>query len=182
MLWPAHIGASYLASLAAIGLARGAGSDLRPRGVMAYGIAAGLAPDVDALPSILASGLPAFGSGFGGHRLSAFHSPVFAAVLCVLPLLLPVQNRKAWSLAGLIGVLSHLVLDSVTIGPGVRWLYPFSRELYGIDLFSRWYPADGRDTWMLEYLASPLFLIEIAIVVAAGAVWRRRRNVRSARS
>ena len=130
MLWPAHIGASYLGSLAAIELSRQRDVVERsPRAIVAYGIAAGLVSDVDALPLILRSGMGAFGDQFGVHRLSVFHSPVLAVVMCLLPLLLPIRHRRTWSLAGLIGVLSHLALDSLTIGPGVMWLYPFSRQL-----------------------------------------------------
>lgn len=176
VLWPAHIGASYLGSLAAIRLSRERGvAERYMPAVVAYGIAAGLVSDVDALPLILRSGLGAFGDQFGVHRLSAFHSPALAAVMCALPLVLPIRHRRAWSLAGLIGVLSHLALDSLTIGPGVMWLYPFSRQLYGIDLATRWYPFEGRDTWMIEYVGTPLFLVEVAIVIVAATVWFRRR-------
>ena len=176
MLWPAHIGASYLGGLAAIDLSRERGIvEQSTRAVVAYGIAAGLVSDVDALPLILRSGLGAFGDQFGVHRLSPFHTPVLAAAMCLLPLLLPSPHRRALSLAGLMGVISHLALDSLTIGPGVMWLYPFSRQLYGIDLATRWYPFEGRDSWMIEYIGTPLFLIEVAIVIAAAAVWFRRR-------
>ena len=36
-----------------------------------------------------------------------------------------------WALAACAAVLGHLVLDSVTIGPGIMWLYPWSDAFYG---------------------------------------------------
>jgi membrane-bound metal-dependent hydrolase YbcI (DUF457 family) len=71
-------------------------------------------------------------------------------------------------------VLVHLVLDSITIGPGVMWLYPFSETFYGLNLANNRYGRDWGDQWLVRYITHPLFLTEVALLGAATFVARRR--------
>jgi inner membrane protein len=178
MLLPAHVSGAYLATLAMLRLSSWgrAGRFAASRGPILYGVIAGVLPDLDVVPFVLHAGLSGFGDGMGMHRATFMHTTLCAMLVGLAPLVLPVRQRSAWMVAGFTGVMTHLVLDSLTIGFGVMWLYPFSRGLYGLNLATRWYRHVWGDDWLLNYIAHPLFLIEVAIVAAAVLVaWRRRR-------
>lgn len=176
MLLPTHIAGAYLTSEACVYFAfrskRVPRSDLR--GPLFFGIIAGILPDLDLLPAVLQAGSAVIGDQAGAHRATVLHTLVFAGAVGLLPFTLPLRHRVVWAAAGWIGVTTHLILDSLTIGWGVMWLYPFSSEFYGINVATRWYRAAWGDQWLANYLAHPLFLTEATIIIVAIAVvWRK---------
>ena len=95
-------------------------------------------------------------------------------VVGLVTLALPLRDRRVWAAVGCGAVIVHLLLDSLSIGPGVMWLHPWSDTFYGINLANTRYGRDWGDQWLSRYLTHPLFLIEVAIVAAAVIVARRR--------
>ena len=184
MLLPTHIAGAYLTTLSAL-RASSASDERTPhvqRGPLLYGIVAGVVSDLDILPFMVRFGLSAFGDRFGEHRATFLHTPVCALMLGLAPLLFRIRPRRPWMIAGAVGVLTHLLLDSLTIGLGVMWLYPFSHDFYGLNIATRRYRQVWGDEWLFHYVQHPLFLIELAIIIAALVVsWKRRHGVGEAK-
>ena len=168
MLLPGHVGGSYLVAAACSGRRH-------IPGLVLFTLGAGLISDIDLVPVLLRAGWDTFGQGTAGeHRASILHTPVFAVALGLVTLALPLKQRWVWALAACTAVLGHLVLDSVTIGPGIMWLYPWSDAFYGFNLANTRYGRDWGDAWMQRYIRHPLFLTEVALLGAAAIVaWRR---------
>jgi membrane-bound metal-dependent hydrolase YbcI (DUF457 family) len=176
MLLPGHVGASYLVAAACSGMFRRHGERRRPvtTALALVALGAGLVSDLDILPVMLRVGWDPLGRVASEHRASILHTPLFAVAVGIATLALPLRDRWAWATVGCAAVLTHLLLDSLTIGPGVMWLYPWSDTFYGINLANRRYGTDWGDQWLRRYLVHPLFLIEVAILAAAAIVARRR--------
>jgi membrane-bound metal-dependent hydrolase YbcI (DUF457 family) len=130
-------------------------------------LGAGLLPDVDMLRALIRSDW-AFLPAVSAHRASLLHTPPFALIVGLVVLALPITQRAAWAAVAGAAVLVHLVLDSITIGPGVMWLYPWSETFYGLSLADTRYGRDWGEQWLMRYINHPLFLSEIALVIAAG--------------
>jgi hypothetical protein len=179
MLLPGHVGASYLVTVGCAELFRRSSGPLSEkllRRLTLFGLCGGLISDVDVVPLIVRSGWDALGGGAGEHRQTILHTPWFA-LLGVLALSLPVEQRQLWATVGVAVVLTHLILDSLVIGPGIMWLYPFSDQFYGINIVARWSGVAWGDRWLMGYIGHPLFLLEIALMAAALIVHRRRTNL-----
>jgi len=176
MLLPGHLGASYLAAAACAGLfrRRGEGTRISARTFALVALLAGLACDLDTLPPLLRLGWGSVGRVASEHRASILHTPLFAFAAGVVTLALPIRDRWFWATVVCAAVFSHLLADSLTIGPGVMWLYPWTDTFYGINLANTRYGTDWGDQWLWRYLAHPLFLIEVALLAAAVVVARRR--------
>ncbi len=68
---------------------------------------------------------------FAGHR-KLFHAPLFYLLLYSIALGMVTKNLLQVGLNGLfLGILSHLVLDSFTIG-GLPWFYPLSKNKFSL--------------------------------------------------
>jgi len=68
---------------------------------------------------------------FAGHR-KLFHAPLFYLFLYSIALGMVTNNLLRIGLNGLsLGILSHLVLDSFTIG-GLPWFYPLSKKKFSL--------------------------------------------------
>jgi membrane-bound metal-dependent hydrolase YbcI (DUF457 family) len=132
----------------------------------------GLAPDADMLPALVRTDW-AFLQAVSEHRASLLHTPPFALVAGLATLLLRGRDRWLWAAVACFAVLGHLVLDSITIGPGVMWLYPWSETFYGLRLADTRYGRDWGDAWLVRYITHPLFLSEVALLGAATFVARR---------
>lgn len=176
MLLPGHVGGSYLVAAGWARFFRRAGDrSTRVTPALAlFAVGAGLASDADILPALLRVGWDPLGRVASEHRASFLHTPLFAVMVGVAALALPVRNRWLWAAVGFTAVMVHLLLDSLSIGPGVMWLHPWSETFYGLNLANTRYGRDWGDQWLRRYLVHPLFLIEIAIVAAAAFVARRR--------
>jgi membrane-bound metal-dependent hydrolase YbcI (DUF457 family) len=178
MLVPGHVGASYLVTVGCAKLFRrssGPISGKALRRLTLFGLCGGLISDVDVLLLIAGSGWDALGGRAGEHRETILHTPWFALV-GLLALFVRVEQRQLWATIGVAVVLSHLILDSLVIGPGIRWLYPFSDQFYGVNAVARWAGVDWGDRWLTGYLSHPLFLIELALMAAALVAYRRRTD------
>jgi hypothetical protein len=176
MLLPGHVGASYLVAAASARMFRRQGEERRtvPMALALFALGAGLVSDVDIVPMLLRVGWDPLGRVASEHRASILHTPLFAVAVGIATLALPVRDRWLWATVGCTAVMTHLLLDSLSIGPGVMWLHPWSDAFYGINLANTRYGTDWGDQWLRRYLVHPLFLIEVAIVAAAAIVARRR--------
>jgi hypothetical protein len=176
MLLPGHVGASYLIAAAGAGMFRRQGE--QPRTVTTalalFALGAGLVSDVDILPMLLRVGWDGVDQVASEHRASIFHTPLFAVAFGIATLALPLRDRRLWATVGCAAVMTHLLLDSLSIGPGVMWLHPWRDTFYGINLANTRYGTDWGDQWLWRYIAHPLFLIEVALLAAAAVVARRR--------
>ncbi len=115
-----------------------------------YAVVAGLLPNVDAL----------FAALFPFTPQGILHTPLFAAFVTVVLYL--VTDRKAVALAAGLGLLSHLLLDTLT-PLGAMWLYPVTTHHIAVVLF----PA----TDLLANMAIGLYSVGVLVV------WRYRREV-----
>lgn len=172
MLLPGHVGGSYLVAAGCAALFR----RTTTRALALFTLGAGLVSDIDVAPVVLRVGWDAFGQAAGEHRASMLHTPLFAVVVGAIAFALPTRTRWLWAAAGSAAVIGHLILDSVTIGPGVMWLYPWTDTLYGINLANTRYGTDWGEQWLWRYVRHPLFLIEIGLLGAAALVWSRTRE------
>ena len=177
MLLPGHIGASCLAGAACAGMFRRRREGIRTSATTLALIAllAGLVCDVDTLPPLLRLGWGSVGRVASEHRASILHTPLFAFAAGIVTLALPLRERRFWAAVVCAAVFAHLLADSLTIGPGIMWLYPWTDTFYGINLANNRYGADWGDQWLWRYISHPLFLIEVALLAAGtGAIWRVR--------
>jgi membrane-bound metal-dependent hydrolase YbcI (DUF457 family) len=145
-----------------------------------FALSAGLVSDADILLVLLRVGWDPLGRVASEHRASILHTPLFAVAVGIAILALPHRDRWLWATVGCTAVMVHLLLDSLSIGPGVMWLYPWSDTFYGINLANTRYGTDWGDQWLRRYILHPLFLIEVAILAAALAVAWRLRSRRAA--
>lgn len=149
-----HLPAGYLATAA---LTRSGG-----RRLLALGLACSVAPDLDLLYFY------GVDSGLHHHAFPTHWPVTWLAVGLIVGL--------AWRpIAGLVAGgngLLHLGLD--TIAGEVRWLAPVSEwPLTLVAVPTRF------ESWVLSFLTHWTFGVEVAIAVAAGVVWWRRRGSRA---
>jgi hypothetical protein len=176
MLLPGHVGASYLVAAGCAALFRRQFEERRTvtTALALFALGAGLVSDVDILPVLLRVGWDPLGRVASEHRASILHTPLFAVAVGIATLALPLRDRWLWATVGCAAVMVHLLLDSLSIGPGVMWLHPWSDTFYGINLANTRYGTDWGDQWLWRYIVHPLFLIEVAMLAAAVVVARRR--------
>ena len=169
MLLPGHVGGSYLVAAAC--------DRARTTAFTLFTLTAGLISDLDIFPVLMRAGWQTYGEGTAGeHRASILHTPVFALAVGLATLAIRRRDRWRWATAGFAAVIVHLMLDSLTIGPGVMWLYPWTSSLYGINLANNWFGRDWGDAWMLRYIQHPLFTIEAVLLAAAAFIALRQRD------
>ena len=129
----------------------------------------GIAPDIDQPTAPLWRNLPVgryigkvFGALVGGHRFLS-HSLLGVGVFAVLawallnifqPLLPRIDIGFVW-LAFIIGVVSHLIMDTFT-KEGVPWLLPLPFK-FGIPPLRAWRITTGKDIEM--YVVLPLLIV-----------------------
>lgn len=101
------------------------------------------------------------------------HLPIFWAAIWLAVLLVNffVKSRKVFlvSTIFLANIFLHLILDS--FAAGITWLYPFSRTSFALVTVPARYPF-----WIESFVFHWTFLVEIAIVVWALAMWLRERG------
>ena len=162
--------------LGALGFSRLTGAELEPV-LVGFAVACALLPDADALLHIVR------GRGFGKsahmHR-SLLHYPLLL-IPGVFVLVLPFDLQLA-VLASLL-VTAHFVHDSIGIGWGVAWLYPFDRRLYKLlddGRLIRWRTSEqvehdahkhGDPDWLRHTYLRPSRTLIIELVALAAAVW-----------
>ena len=159
-----HLPAGYLIVEPMLDRA-GAGAESR-RALLRLGLAASVLPDLDLLWFYLVDDRRQVHHAYLPH-LPGFWLGVFAAA--VLLLLAIRARRSAWLALGVaaIGILSHLLLD--TVAGGIRWLWPASDvELALVEVTARYQP------WYLNFVLHWTFALELGLVLAAWWMWRHR--------
>ena len=155
--------------------------------VVIWGILFALLPDLDVIPEMIVRRGKLGGKEISWHR-ELLHFPLTyvipATLVCVL----------AGPLYGFLfaaGVLAHLVHDSVGIGWGIKWAWPFNKNSYKFfsnrqngmswQLLTHWTPEElpaavreyGDPDWIKHYYFEfhPIVITEIAIFILALALW-----------
>ena len=93
--------------------------------LVGLGIAFALLPDMDFLYAVARN-------GHGDHRAISKHRDLVHYPLLYLPLgaLLALPFGPAWSLLFLLASAGHFIHDSIGIGWGIPWLWPFTDKNY----------------------------------------------------
>jgi len=126
-----------------------------------------LAPDLDMFYFYFVDG------GKTHHHLFWPHLPLvwlgIGAALALVALVLKSRRLLLADAALLIAVFLHLVLD--TIAGGIAWLHPWNRQLlYWVEVPAVYQP------WYWNFFLHWTFLLEIAALLGALCIWRRRRG------
>lgn len=132
--------------------------------LMFAGILGSILPDFDLIYYSF------FDSSKTAHHGYITHMPVFWLSIWCLCMLIGkiIHDRRTYALGTTLcmNAVVHLVLDTLT--GVICWLYPFSIE--GVNIFK---VANIHIWWVQNYLYHWTFLIEIAITLAAMAVFLR---------
>jgi inner membrane protein len=161
-----HLPAGYLVTDAF--LSRTPATGPARRRLLALGLAASVAPDIDLLYFYLVSDRREVHHTFFPHLpLVWFGALAGSAVFLVLRRSSPI----AWLALAVVGlnVMLHLVLD--TVAGGVRWAWPWSvAEARWVEVPARYHP------WYVNFLLHWTFALELVLVTAAGWLSLRRRR------
>jgi|GEM_PF-6093636 len=120
--------------------------------------------------SIIAANLPDFDVLYvpmsKNHRASIMHTPLlwvgiigccYIAGLVIRPIL-PYVHILA------IGVISHLLLDTICMRSGIRWLYPFSTKFFDVLKPVKNMHLEDKRAFIKAYITHPVMLIESVVV------------------
>lgn len=153
----------------------------------AFGVAFALLPDIDVPLSYMSRILRSRGSGKGKftheHR-DILHYPIFFALAAGV-LFAVSDPALAWLFV--LAICAHFVHDSIHIGWGIAWLWPFSEKSikffsdregkWSWNIVQTWQKSDlrtvatehGNENWLKEtYLApSPTLIFECAALICA---------------
>ncbi len=142
-------------------------SDSFYRNLILAGMIGGILPDIDFIYHIFID------SDKTPHHSYITHMPVFWLALMSVFLFIYFFKKSSSKLPVLItlcsGALLHLVCDTIT--GIVFWFYPLSKK--GYNLFD---VSDTHIWWVHNYMYHWTFLIEIAIIVTAMAIFLRVRE------
>ncbi|WP_238918751.1 metal-dependent hydrolase [Clostridium sp. YIM B02555] len=110
-------------------------NDILSAGVFFGGTIIGsLFPDIDHRNSYIgkkAKGISKTINKLAGHR-KLFHAPLMYLLLYSISAGIPMKKVYFIGITGLFfGILSHLILDSFTIG-GLPWFYPFTKKKFSL--------------------------------------------------
>ena len=158
----AHMPAGYVLSVAALWVKKPRRKYTRL--CIVAGLLGSVLPDFDILYFYFIDGRHTF------HHAYWTHIPLYwtalAAVLWLFRGKLTEAGRTV-VLFVLLGVVTHLALDSVV--RGIMWLYPYSREMYHMTNTPVRYGH-----WLIDLMTHWTFFIELAITGAAGLVYLYR--------
>jgi hypothetical protein len=106
------------------------------------------------------------------HHKYWVHIPLFWALIAVVTLPLAIRlKRREMALAFFAAIFLHLLLDS--IGGGIMWLAPVDDTLYALVTVQ---PTHSH--WVWSFVFHWTFLAEVAIWLAAIALWWNERRGR----
>jgi len=180
MLTPTHLAAGYLlGERLASAAARSEHNDVLGRRVLLFTMLFAIAPDLDLLWFGVQHHWTITGDSAGAHHAYLTHVPLIY-ILGAAFLWLGASKFYRWLIAAsLVGAISHMLLDSILIGWGIPWLYPFSNRLIGWNIVTRLYRSEWGDHWLSHYLVSPFILVEYAFIAVALFRWQKvRKNVK----
>lgn len=160
-----HLPAGYLITCRCI--QRLSLSERATRAFMLAGLTGAIAPDFDLIWCYLVD------HGQRHHHLYPTHWPLiwFAALLLLLLWAGYAKNKRPALLCVVfcINGIAHLLLD--TLVGDIGWLMPFDSRLFALaHVPARYHP------WWLNFFLHWSFMLEMALVVAAIGLWRRRRK------
>jgi membrane-bound metal-dependent hydrolase YbcI (DUF457 family) len=181
VLLPTHLAIGYLVgdTLADCALKRNLNPKIAGRIVITTMLFAVLA-DIDIVWWLIKKGSSGLGDSVGGHHAYITHVPFFYLLAALLAYsFMRYRSSGKWLVtAGLLGAMSHFVLDSFLIGWGIMWLYPFSSKLIGWNIVTYRYRSEWGDEWLRHYLVHPFALIEYGFILLAlvRAKWNRHAD------
>jgi hypothetical protein len=107
------------------------------------------------------------------HRTSVMHVPLYWAIGFIAAGIFAAltHNRSAalYIIVSGINVIMHFLMDSVAIGHGIRWLFPFSKKQFGI-IFGT--PSETVREFIRNFFKYPIVIGEIALWIATYFVKR----------
>lgn len=143
-----------------------------------WGIVFALVPDIDVIPELVARRGKLGGKEISWHR-ELTHFPI---VYIVPAILVFIFAGPLWGYLFTLGAFLHLLHDSIGMGWGIQWLWPFNKNSY--KFFSdetnemswrfliRWTPEElpvavsayGKPDWIRRYYFQlhPIAIVEIA--------------------
>lgn len=141
--------------------------------VFIIAIIGGLFPDIDLLYYYL------FAADFSHHEAFTHSAFIYLILFCVLYLLFYLLKNNFYKKIitfFFLGVLSHLLADSV--GAGVIWLYPFSKEMYGLTSFD-WFRDSffGQNFFVTNYSFEVLFFILVIIAAVNNFIHNQQKKI-----
>lgn len=92
--------------------------------LVAFGVLFTILPDLDFIPYLFNK--KAFGQRAHEHR-NLFHYPIFYLIIGSI---ISLFFGYLWFFLFLFGAIAHFLHDSVGIGWGVKWFYPFNKKNY----------------------------------------------------
>lgn len=126
--------------------------------ILCLGIIFALLPDID----MLVFAFPKLKKIFGGHR-EITHYPVL-----YIPLFFIVWGffGRMWALLFVGAIILHSVHDTLWIGHGVKWLWPFSHKSY--QFFSQEKYMKPGEHWITTFYfrLNPVTIMEYSILIA----------------
>lgn len=133
--------------------------------ILAIGFA--LLPDIDVfllvIDRIRGKKSGKFGVDFKHHEFPT-HFPIIYSPLIVIVIIFP--NTITVSIVT--AVYLHLLVDSFYTSDGVKWLYPFKSNFYGLKNEN----TLGKHgiIWQHVYMKTPLYKLEFVLLVATGLI------------
>jgi hypothetical protein len=151
--------------------------------MVAWGIMFALLPDVDVIPELIARRGKLGGKEISWHRELA-HFPIIYIVPAVLVF---VFAGRLYGFLFALGVFLHLLHDSIGMGWGIEWAWPFNKNSYKFFSDERnemswrvlihWTPEElpvavrtyGKPDWIKRYYFQlhPIVIVEIIVFVLA---------------
>lgn len=180
MLTPTHVAGSYIACVAWLTFLRrrAKGNIADTSRLLVLGAISGLIPDLDIIYLYWTRGSQVFGDQVGAHHAFITHTPFFYVVVAMTLVAIPwhssVGKRFVVATVVLVGAISHLILDCVTIGWGVMWLYPISNQLFGWNIVTKLHRYHWGDAWLAHYLSSPFIGAELSLIAVAMLLLRQQ--------
>lgn len=115
-----------------------------------------------------------------GHHSYWTHIPIYWVGIYFVMLVLVYKwgQQKLQLLVHVMfaGVMSHMLLDSVT--SGIKWLYPFDNHYIG--LWRLWLIPSRYDWWVLNYITHWTFIYELALLgISLTILWRDKALCRT---
>jgi len=163
-----HLPAGYiLSSYIVKPLLKGTPAGIFPGRLLLIGSLSSIVPDLDMAYFYFID------QGKHLHHNYWTHLPVFWTGLAVLVLTIVIARGHCallpYGLTILIGILSHLLLDTIT--GGIRWFYPYSNRyffLFQVPPIHKW--------WVLNFVLHWTFIIELVLTAVACWIFLNRKG------